>query len=346
VPERVLILGGQGFVGAFLASHWLAGAADVRVTAAGRSPRSDAHFPHSLSWGRQVVRAPAPAALRKARADSRYDYSAVDILDESSLGALLADFRPQFIVHCASALRDETPQRLVQTNLLGTIALLQAVARAELAKTRIVLVSSGAVYGPAKPDSLPLREDSRCDPADFYGVSKLAAEQSAGILAGRLGLSVMIARLFNLIGAGEDERHLPPKLAARITAAEAGEGPPLLELGSLVATRDFIDVRDVASALEIIARKGEPLGAYNVGGGAEISCRRILDLMIEESPLAGKIEVRESAARPGDVQRNFADMSRLRSLGYQPRVPLRQSAGDLLEYYRTDVRAAAQKAGG
>jgi GDP-4-dehydro-6-deoxy-D-mannose reductase len=250
------------------------------------------------------------------------------------------DFRPQVVVHLAAALRDEPPERLLQTNVLGTVALLEAVAAANLQTARVVLGSSGAVYGSQAAEMLPLREKAPRMPIDLYGVSKVTAEEAARVLARPLRLAPIKARIFNPLGPGEDERHLGGWLGSQVAAIEAGELPPIVAVGPLDTTRDFVDVRDVAQALELLAHRGTPGEVYNVASGTETCCESILELMLSHSRLAGRFRIERKPGRPADVPRQVADITRLRRLGFQVRHPLAESIGDIVNYYRVCVRQA------
>jgi GDP-4-dehydro-6-deoxy-D-mannose reductase len=341
MPERVLITGAQGFVGRYLVAHWLAAFPGATVLGVGRSPRRDDHFTHAVTWGTARVRAPLPPPLRPPTDTARYDYAALDVTQEDAVRALVRDFRPNVVVHLAAALRDDPPEHLFRTNVLGTVALLEAVATADVGAPRLVLGGSGAVYGSAAPEALPLREEAPRVPVDLYGVSKLAAEEATRVVARRHGLAPIGARIFNPLGPGEDERHLGGRLASQVAAIEAGELPPAVAVGPLDTTRDFVDVRDVAQALELLAHRGTPGEVYNVASGTETRCEAILQLFLGRDCLGERVRVERRPGRPADVPRHFADVGRLRALGFRCRHPLAESVADVLQYYRDWVRPAA-----
>jgi GDP-4-dehydro-6-deoxy-D-mannose reductase len=287
------------------------------------------------------LEAPVPDALRPALREGRYQYAVSDLLDRASLEALLRAFRPELIIHLAAALRDDPADVLFRTNVEGTVSLLEAICGSGIETPRFVLGSSGAVYGSAANEALPLREGGARVPIDLYGVSKLAMEEAARVVASRSGIALIVARLFNPIGPGGDERHLTGWLAAQVAAIEAGVLPPVVRVGPLDTTRDFLDVRDTAAALGRLAQEGRVGGVYNVASGEETPTRTILQTVLRLTSMAARIRVVEGPRRQADVPRHFADVTALDGLGFHPGYSQEDSISDLLNYYRGEVRRAA-----
>lgn len=330
---RWLVTGAQGFIGRYLVAdvHDADGAAEV--VGLGRSP-ARSEFTHTVRRGNDAVRAPLPAELAATR--PRYRYYSCDIGARDDLTALLREVRPDRIVHLASGLRDDDPGKLFRTNVEGTIALLAAIEGAEL-DCRVVLGSSGAIYGPHDDADLPLDEDAHTDPRDLYSVSKLASEQVARILGRRSGRSLMWARIFNPVGAGQDERHVCGRLAAQLAAIRWGGAPATLALGDREPTRDFVDVRDVATGLRLLADRGAPGQAYNVGSGRETSVGEVVDGLVRASELDPAPAIERTYHRPADIPRLCGRIARLRALGYAPRYRLEDSLQWLFDYYGTEI---------
>ncbi len=329
---RVLVTGAQGFIGRYTVARWLAADPQVEIVGVGRSPRLDG-FTHFVHRGSTRVRAPLPHALRAPLADARHRYERVDMLDRPALMDLLRSVRPDVVVHLATSLRDEPPAALMRNNVEAVVSLLEAIAGAGVAPPRVVLGSTGAVYG--RPTALPLDEAMAGAPADLYAVSKRAAEDAAAVLAARDGLPIVVARIFNPVGPGQDERHLAGHLARQAAEIADGLTPPRVEVGPLDTTRDFVDVRDVADALRTLAIAGEPGRAYNVGSGVETSGEALLQTLF------GDVEIHRLPGRAGDIPRHFAAIERLRALGWAPRHALADALADLVAWYRDEVAAAA-----
>jgi nucleoside-diphosphate-sugar epimerase len=343
MTSRYLVTGAQGFVGSYLVAHLLSAERDAIVLGIGRSPASASHFTHAVHWGALSVPAPLPAEVKSAR-DERYRYEIADLQDRRALDSVLRSFRPDVIMHMASGLRDDALEHLFRTNVEGSAHLIEAVVAADIPVRRIVFGSSGAIYGRSALDRLPLDEQAPCMPMDLYSASKLASENVSRIMADRHGIPSVWARIFNIVGPGQEERHFCGRVAAQCAAIKFGLVPKRIEVGDLTPTRDFIDVRDVAIALAALATDGKSGVAYNVASGDETAMSRVLDLALEISGLSGQVAIDNTYQRAADIARAFAGIDRLTELGFARRFDLRQSMTDLIDYYCTMVRSEAASA--
>lgn len=340
MSTRFFVTGAQGFVGRYLTAHLLAERPDAEVFGIGRSPERRDSFSHSIGWAGGRLPAPLPADLEPAARHPAYRYAPIDLNARGPLARTLAAFRPHVVIHLASALRDDSPGDLVRTNVEGTGTLIHAIADAGVSIRRLIVCSSGGVYGSAVP---PLDEESACWPIDLYSVSKLTAEDLACALAARCGIATTVARLFNVVGAGEDDRHAGPQFARQSAEIHHGLRARVVDVGDLSATRDLIDVRDVAAALSTLADHSAA-GVYNVATGVESSIPSLLDGVLGAAGLSAAVEIRQRPTGSGGLKRHFADVSRLRALGWAPRFELARSARDMVEYYLVRVAEAARGA--
>lgn len=328
---RILITGAQGFVGRYLTHEVLRRRAGARVIGVGRSPRTDAYFSHHVTIRGTQVRARVTPCLALHDTDA-YEYEQLDLTDTPALRALAARFQPDCVVHLASGLRGDDALQLAKTNMTGTASLLTAIGEACRQPPALVLGSSGGVYGAIDPTELPVAEEAPCRPADVYAATKLASEQIGRVLCAQYGMRYVSARLFNLVGPGQSERHVCGRFASLIAGA-ACASPGRLRTGSLTSTRDYVDVRDAAAALALLAESGS--GTYNVASGTETSTGTVLQLLLRHAGLEGRMQVEPTAdVRPG-VSRHVGCTRRLMSLGYAPAFTLAESLKDVLRYYAT-----------
>ena len=219
----------------------------------------------------------------------------LDLTDTPSLTRILGTFQPNVVIHLAAALRDEPLERLLAVNVNGVASLLSAIAGAGVTPQAIVLGSSGAVYG--IPSELPISEEARCAPVDPYGVSKQAGEAVGRLVAGQHALAVIVARIFNPVGPGQDERHLTSSVAMQATEVAAGRRPQI-EVGPLDTTRDFIDVRDAAAALVLLSEKGVPGTTYNVASGIETHTADVLTAALRAAGVRADVPIDRSPRAP------------------------------------------------
>jgi nucleoside-diphosphate-sugar epimerase len=325
----ILVTGAQGFVGrAFVAAALSAG---ERVVGLGRSPRSDTCFTHTISIRGRSIPAPLPAALRSALATDAYQYVQSDLLDTESVRSIVRSTRPSAVVHLASALRDDPPRRLTEANIAATVSLVDVLQEDADIKCAVI-GSSAAVYG--QPRTLPISETSELAPIDAYGVTKAAAEQLAAIGLRDCNTRIAFARIFNVVGAGQDERHVCGRFVAQAVAARAS-GAAVLQVGDLSPTRDFIDVRDVASALLVLVQSSLASDAYNVCSGRETAIRDVLAIALHSADMPDDLTIEPSYRRAADASRSVGDNSKLRALGWAPRFSLEESIADVTSYYRS-----------
>ncbi len=260
----------------------------------------------------------------------------IDLLDLSSLRAAFDLGKPDVVFHLAAATfvpdAIASPMESYVTNVRGTANVAQAVreyARDAGAPVRLLFTSSAEVYGLQPPANFPLRETCALNPANPYAASKAAAEM---LLLGEMhtfGLDVVIARAFNHIGPGQNDRFVVASFAAQLAKIAAG-GSPQLFVGNLDAKRDFLDVRDVVRAYVALARDGKAGEVYNVSSGTARAIREVLRELIIAAHIA--VEVRDDPARlrPSDVPLFVGDATKLReATGWEPHIPFTNSIRDI-----------------
>lgn len=235
----------------------------------------------------------------------------------SELVELVSAEAPQAVVACTGRLTGNGHD-LVMANTAATAKLVEAVAAAAPG-ARLVRLGSAAEYGPVQTGQ-SVREDHPAAPVGEYGVSQLAATRLVE-LAGAAGrLDGVVLRVFNPIGAGLHSDNVLGRAAVLLREAGAA-GASEITLGSLAAYRDFVDARDVATAvLAAILAPTLPERVFNVASGAAVPVRDAVRLLADAAGFAGGI--REEGTGPGRsaaVSWMRADVSRAaRILGWAP----------------------------
>jgi len=315
---HVLITGAGGFVGGHLVDYLLT-YPDLTLHAAvfdppGKNPRLD---------GRPV---------------SQYE---VDLRSAAAVHTMLDAMRPDLIIHLA-ALADvgksfSNPWETLENNIVSQINVHQAIQMLRL-NTRMLVVSSGEIYGPGSPPGVPLHENMPFLPTSPYSVSKIAQDMLGLQYFLSHKMPIIRARPFNHIGPSQKGGFVAADFASQIAAIEAGQRDPVIYVGNLSAERDFTDVRDVVRAYYLMVTLGEPGEAYNVCSGRAYSIQYLLDTLLSYSP--AQIEVRQDPTRmrPSDVPRRVGDASKLRQqTGWEPMIPFEQTLLDILNDWRSMV---------
>ena len=193
---------------------------------------------------------------------------AANLLDRKALNSAIAEAAPDNIVHLAAVsfvAHDDTAE-IYQTNLIGTLNLLNAAKNHAPEVKKILIASSANIYGNAT--RLPITEDSPPQPVNHYGVSKFAMERAVALFD---TLPVVMVRPFNYTGAGQHISFLVPKIVNAFKNKE-----PKIELGNLDVARDFSDVRDVVSAYLKLLASPETQPIYNICTGHATSLKEII----------------------------------------------------------------------
>jgi GDP-4-dehydro-6-deoxy-D-mannose reductase len=305
---RAFVTGAGGFVGRHLISMLLAGG--WRVSALRRKPAVCSDFPVDC----QVVTG--------------------DILDDSVLHSVLSSRHFDVIFHLAGLNPSGAAAELYRVNVLGTMALLEAVRALGRPELRVVLLGSSAQYGESNDD--PITEESVADPVTNYGVSKACADMMGRALFKETGQHVIRARAFNIVGPGQGMTSLQGRVIEQIVEAERGRRPPVIETGDLSAYRDFIDVRDVAAGLLAITKAGDAGEAYNLCSGQATPVKSLVERLVamSEIPLTVETGRRKSA---GDVSFQRGSFEKLqRRTNWAPVWALEQSLQDALDCRRRE----------
>ena len=260
-----------------------------------------------------------------------------DVTDTDALSQAIAAAKPQSVIHLAAASSVAAswtdagePWRV---NALGTVNVLDAV-RAHVPEARVLVVSTGDVYGQA--DELPTPETAPFRPTSPYAASKAAAELAADQFR-RAGSDVVIARAFQHEGPGRDERFAVGSWAAQIARAEeVGHGQVLV--GDLSPRRDITDVRDVIRAYEALLDPAVPAETYNVASGNAVAMRDVLDILVSLARCPIEVEEDPSRFRTSEVKELSGDSSKLRAAtDWAPTIPLEQTLADSLDAARSAV---------
>ncbi len=299
---HVLITGGAGFLGAALANRLVSQGCHVRVL-------------DDLSAG------------DRDRLDRRVAFTRGDTRDIPKLWTLLRGV--DCVYHLAA--RVSVPESVLYpveynaVNVGGTVALMTAVRDAQV--RRVVLASSGAVYG--EQPTQPVPESAILHPQTPYAVSKMAAEHYVQAIGALWGIETVILRIFNAYGPGQP---LPPAHAPVIPQLlkQALGGGSLVIFGDGRQTRDFIYLSDAVDALVAAATaSGVNRCVLNVGSGSELSINELVRQVGEAT--GREIHVLHSSAESGGVSRLVADIRLAREkLGFRPRIPMEEGLRRIL----------------
>jgi UDP-glucose 4-epimerase len=316
MAQGVLVTGGAGFIGSHVIAALLAGGSRVRVL-------------DDLSTGAlENLPATLPAS----------DLVVGDVRDPAAVArAVRGCDRVVHLAAIASVSRStEDPATTAAVNVGGTANVLAAARAAGV--RRLVFASSCAVYG--STTDLPVAETARPHPESPYAASKLRGEELCRDRRATGGVEACALRFFNVYGPRQDPSSEYSGVIA-IFMDRLSSGRSCVVHGDGRQTRDFVFVRDVASACRAALDGPAPgPGPFNVGTGVETSLLDVLSALARASGREPVIEY--GAPRPGDITRSCADCGRARrALGHRPSVGLVDGLAATWSWY---LGAAAQGA--
>ena len=290
---RVLVLGGNGFIGTHLVEALVAGGTHVRVL--------------SRSGSRHV------------QPFHGVDYRYADFADSVSVAESLVDM--DIVVHLISTTVPATanldPLADITGNLLPTVRLLQQMR--DIGVPRLVFLSSGGtVYGNAK--SVPIPEEHERNPLSSYGIVKVAIENYIAMFSSQYGLRSLVLRVSNPYGPLQGHLGIQGVIPTFFQRILAGDEIRIWGDGSNV--RDYLYISDLVSSI-VLSINQDLAGVYNVGSGQGVSLRDVVSLIEEITGISANVEY--LPPRGFDVRKVVLDISKVRqAIDWAPVVSLRE----------------------
>lgn len=320
--KKILVTGAGGFIGSHLCES---------LSEKGFKVRAMIRYNSRNSWG-WLENLPCKKKIEIVSADVR-NYDSVRRAVEGV----------ELVFHLAALIgipySYQTPESYVDTNIKGTLNLLQAAIEFEVNK--IICTSTSEVYGTAQ--YVPITEDHPVNPQSPYAASKAAADFMALAFYRSFGVPVSITRLFNTYGPRQSARAVIPTIITQVLS-----GFKHLKLGFVDSTRDFTFVEDAIDGLIKVAESKQGLGeVINIGSNNEIMIRDLVGLIAK---LLGKkvslvTENRRKRPVESEVRRLVADSSKAErildwSSKYTFELGLQKTVKwfkDNLKYYKSDI---------
>lgn len=222
----------------------------------------------------------------------------------------------------------------IETNLTTMVRVLENCRSRYGADFVFNFISSWFVYG--KVDC-PAREDSPCNPTGFYSITKRAAEQLLMSYCETYGMKYRILRMPNTIGIG-DTKVSKKKNALQYMIRELAHGRDIsVYEGNIL--RDYMDVRDVASAIKMIVEDGNLNEIYNVGSGYGWSIHTLMIIARKAMSSPGNINMMPVPEfhKSVQVEQMFMDITKLKSLGFGYRYEVTETVEEIARYYENEL---------
>lgn len=313
---RVVVTGGEGFIGSHLVERLVHEGATVRVLV------------YYNSFGRWGWLDTLPAEVRDAIEVLPGDVRDSRRVDEAVAGT-------EVVFHLAALIgipySYHAAESYVQTNVTGTFHVAEACRRHA---ARLVHTSTSEVYGTAV--RVPIDEEHPLQPQSPYSASKIGADMMALSYWHAHEVPVAVVRPFNTYGPRQSTRAVIPTILAQLQA-----GATELHLGAVTPKRDFNYVTDTAAGFVALAGCDEALGrATNIGSGREISIGELAELCCEITGQQATIVTDEARLRPegSEVDRLLCDYSVAeRIAGWRPQVGLEEGLAATAEWVQSHL---------
>lgn len=313
---KVLITGATGFVGSHLCEYLLRQGYEVHGTFIYQDEFD--RFPGSLRQNVTLHKCDLTEidqirqVLKTERFDRVYNLAAISSVHKSWKGQDL----------------------VIRVNLYGWLNLIETLQEF-CPEARILMISSGEVYGIVPEEQQPITEAQHLRPINPYADSKAAQEMFCYQYIHRYHAQIVIVRPFNHTGPRQVSSFVCPDFAKQITEIEQEKREPVMSVGNLEARRDFLDVRDVVRAYHL-ALEHCPVGSpVNVASGKAWSIQQVLDILLQFSQVPIEVRQDPERLRPSDVTLMLGDYSLLhKQTGWQPEIPFDETLLSVLEHWR------------
>ncbi len=335
----ILVTGGAGFIGSNFVLDWCAQSQEPVVNLDKLTYAGNANNLASLAGNPQ------------------HSFVLGDIADSGAVAALLARHQPRAVVHFAAESHVDRsihgPEDFIQTNIVGTFRLLEAVrayhkglSGAAQSSFRLLHVSTDEVYGSLQAGEPAFTENHVYEPNSPYSASKAASDHLVRAYHHTYGLPVLTTNCSNNYGP----YHFPEKLIP-LMIVNALAGKPLPVYGDGMQIRDWLYVSDHCSAIRSVLQAGRPGETYNIGGWNEKPnieiVHTICALLDEMRPKAGGKSYRDQISyvtdRPGHDRRYAIDATKIhRELGWKPKDTFDSGIRKTVQWYLDHADWVAQ----
>lgn len=311
---QILLTGGAGFIGSHLAENLLRDRHDLTII----DDFNDFYDPRLKRENIEI--------LRKI---GEFELVEGDIRNSSLVDSLFAKRTFDQVVHLAAraGVRPsiKNPQLYIDTNVTGTLNLLEGVRRAKVPK--FVFGSTSSVYG--VNSKVPFSEDDAIlHSISPYAATKLCAEQLCHNYHHLYGIEVVIPRFFTVYGPRQR-----PEMAIHKFARAISKGEPIEMYGDGSTRRDYTFVSDIVAGVRACIDRTLGYEIVNLGESNTVELKYLIALI--EKNVGKKAIIKQLPEQPGDVPITFANISKAqRLLGYEPKVPIEEGIKQFVKWYQ------------
>ena len=269
-----------------------------------------------------------------------------DLNDLASLITAIDKSKPHYVFHLAAQSYPQTsfdsPIETLQTNILGTANLLEALRKSPYKNAITHVCASSEIFGRVSKEKLPINEECSFHPASPYAISKVGTDLIGRYYAEAYNMTIMTTRMFTHTGPRRGDVFSESTFAKQIAMIEAGLQEPKIYVGNLDSLRTYADVRDAVKAYYMLVTINPTSGEYyNVGGTYTCKIEDMLNYLISQSTVKNiEIVTDSERLRPIDADLQVPDITKFQNhTGWKPEYTFEQTMNDLLQYWRDRVNS-------
>jgi GDP-4-dehydro-6-deoxy-D-mannose reductase len=263
-----------------------------------------------------------------------------DIIGYHEIENVVRKVSPDIVIHMAAQAFNGTSWNAEDithlTNYQGTLNVLRSCKQI-VPNAKILLACSSAEYGNVRPDECPIVEERLLQPFSPYGVSKVGVECLGFQYFSNYGMAIYLPRLFIHVGTGHPPATAIQNFARQLALISKGKAEPIIRVGSLETSRDFIDVRDGVNGMMLLLESGKSGIPINICTGTAHKISDVLRILVEISGLDVKVLQDPGLLRPSDEPLLLGDNSRLRALGWKQKVTIEQTLQAVYENWLSRI---------
>lgn len=202
-------------------------------------------------------------------------------------------------------------------------------------KNRIIFVGSGEEYGLTADVSKKINENFPLNPLNIYGASKACQTLFAKLFEQTYNLDIVVARCFNEVGVGQDDKFFISYLCKKVAMAQLkGLKEIKIPVGNLLVKRGFIDVRDITCAIRILLKKGRKGEIYNIGTETGIELLEVVNLLSRISGLKIICEADSKKFRPLDSPELIPSTQKIKNdTDWDPVITIQKTIEDMYDFW-------------
>jgi len=311
---RLLITGGLGFIGSHLVDSLSKKNHDIIILTKTLSKKSNVSTLNKKS------------SIKK-----------IDITNFKKVGKIIGDFKPNIIIHLAGNTSHsksfEKPLEDVDSNIKTTLFMLEKIKELKI-PCRFILGSTFIVIG--RPRKLPVNEDTICNPTTIYGTNKLASEHLCKIYHDLYGINTNVFRITN--SYGPREQIIPNKNAVNFLIHKAFKKEKISIYNKGEFFRDLIYVDDVIGGINTIIKKGKSGELYWISSGNKTWFKKFGRILQKFTRCEIDFPQTPNYTKKVDVGNFVVNNSKLKKLGWKPKVTIDEGIKKTLEFFESNQR--------